>query len=315
MKLCVYAVALMELVKNANSPFRKNGKRLWYFLLPYLFLLPSLIFLLTFTHYPIIKSIWTSFFEWDLATPKPVWTGLTNYVRLVNDPIFWLVIRNNLLYALGTVIPCVALALFLAVFANQKIKGLGFFRSALFYPTMIPMAAAAMIWVWIFSDGYGLINFFIKSLGFASIDFLNNLQWALPSLMIVGIWKYAGYYMVIFLAGLQGVDQELYEYALIEGSNPWYTFRKITFPLISPTTFFVVIIAIINSFQSIDQVYIMTRGGPSNATNMLVYYIYQNAFLFADFGYGYTLSTVLFIILLIFSLVYFVLLSRRVHYN
>jgi ABC-type sugar transport system permease subunit len=121
--------------------------------------------------------------------------------------------------------------------------------------------------------------------------------------------------MVIFLAGLQGVDQELYEYALIEGSNPWNTFWKITFPLISPTTFFVVIIAIINSFQSIDQVYVMTRGGPSNATNMLVYYIYQNAFLFADFGYGYTLSTVLFFILLIFSLVYFVLLSRRVHYN
>ena len=305
----------MEINRSAIVIWEKRGSRAWNFLVPYLFLLPSLVFLVAFTHYPIVKSIWTSLFQWDLATPKPVWAGLSNYTRMFNDQLFWLVLKNNIFYALGTVIPVVALALFLAVFANQKIRGLSFFRSALFYPTIIPTACAAMIWVWIFSDGYGLINYYLKMMGLRNIDFLNNLQWALPAMMIVGIWKYTGYYMVIFLSGLQGVSKELYEAASIEGSNPWITFWKITFPLISPTTFFVAIIAIINSFQSIDQVYVMTRGGPSNATNMLVYYIYQNAFMFADFGYGYSLSTVLFAILLVFTLIYFLLLSRRVHYD
>lgn len=297
----------LELKKS----LRKFGKTIS----PYLFLLPSLIFLIVFTHYPIVKSIWTSFYRWDLANPDKIWAGLYNYRRLLEDDLFWLVLRNTGFYAVGTVIPSVTLALFLAVFANEKIRGLSFFRSALFYPTIIPMAAAAMIWVWIYADGYGLINYYIQKIGIPSVPWINSLEWALPALMLVGIWKYVGYYMVIFIAGLQGLDIELYEAATIEGASPWTKFWKLTFPLISPTTFFVVIIAIINSFQSIDQVYIMTQGGPANATNVLVYFIYQNGFLFADFGYGFTISSILFVILLIFTLIYFLVLSRRIHYG
>lgn len=282
---------------------------------PYIYLLPSLVFLLAFTHYPVLLSFWSSLFQWDLSTVDKVWAGLDNFQRLVNDDLFWLVLRNNLVYALGTVLPSVTLAMFLGILANEKIRGLSFFRSAMFYPTIIPMAAAAMVWVWIYSGGYGLINYYFKQIGLPNIDWLNNLTWSLPALMLVGIWKYTGYYMVIFLSGLQSIDPELYEAATIEGANPWTKFRSITLPLLSPTTFFVVIIAIINSFQAIDQVYVMTSGGPSNATNMLVFYIYQNAFMFADFGYGYTLSSVLFVILLAFTLIYFLALSRRIHYQ
>lgn len=304
-----------DIVFSRSFRTKQQLRKIWRSLIPYLFLLPAFIFLIVFTHYPIIKSIWTSFFRWNLSTPDMVWAGLENFQRMMNDDLFWLVLRNTVYYAIGTVIPSVTLALFCAVFANEKIRGLSFFRSAIFYPTIIPMAAAAMIWVWIYADGYGLINYYMKMIGLKSIPWINNLTWALPALMAVGIWKYFGYYMVIFLAGLQGIDLELYEAATIEGANPWSKFWKITFPLISPTTFFVIIIAIINSFQSIDQVYIMTQGGPANATNVLVYYIYENAFLFADFGYGYAISSVLFVILLIFTVIYFLLLSHRVHYD
>jgi ABC-type sugar transport system permease subunit len=296
------------------ASFRKALRKLGRGMVPYLFLLPSLVFLVVFTHYPIAKSLWSSLFKWNLANPEAIWTGLNNYRRLLEDDLFWLVLRNTAFYAIGTVIPSVSLALFLAVFANEKIRGLSIFRSAIFYPTIIPMAAAAMVWVWIYADGYGLINYYIRQLGMQSVPWINSLEWALPALMVVGIWKYVGYYMIIFLAGLQLIAFELYEAATIEGANPWTKFWRITFPLISPTTFFVVIIAIINSFQSIDQVYIMTQGGPANATNVIVYYIYENAFLYADFGYGFTLSSVLFVILLLFTIIYFLALSRRVHY-
>jgi ABC-type sugar transport system permease subunit len=263
---------------------------------PYLLLLPSVIFMAVFRIYPIIKSMWYSFFEWNLSAPVPEWNGLGNFVQLIHDPVFWLVVRNNAKYTVGTVIPSVSLGLFLAIFANEKIRGLGLFRTGLFYPTIIPMAAASMIWLWIF-------------------DWLNSIRWALPALMVVAIWKNVGYYMVIFIAGLQNIDAELYEVATIEGAGPWHKFWRITFPLLTPTTFFVVIIAIISSFQSIDQVYMMTtRGNPANTTNLIVYYIYEHGFIYSDWGYGYTLSSVLLILLVILTIIYFGLLSRRVHY-
>ena len=209
-----------------SASIKKALQKFWRGLTPYLFLLPSLIFLIVFTHYPIAKSLLTSFYRWDLANPEKVWAGLYNYRRLLEDDLFWLVLRNTAFYAIGTVIPSVSLAMFLAVFANEKIRGLSIFRSALFYPTIIPMAAAAMIWVWIYADGYGLINYYIRQIGMQSVPWINSLEWALPALMVVGIWKYVGYYMVIFIAGLQLIDFELYEAATIEGANPWIRFLE-----------------------------------------------------------------------------------------
>lgn len=280
----------------------------------YLYLLPSLIFLVAFTHWPIIRSVWTSLFTWNLTTPDPTWAGLANYRQMLADPVFWQVARNTLLYAAGTAIPSVALSLFFAVFLNERLKGLWALRAALYYPTMIPTAAASMIWMVIFTPGYGVLNYYIQRLGGHGVEWLNDAHYALWSLIIVGVWKHLGSYMLIFLAGLQSIPVDLHEAANLDGANWSQRFWHVTRPLLGPSTFFVGIIAVLDSFRSVDEVYIMTAGGPYDSTNMIVYYIYKNAFQFADIGYGSALSTVLFAVLAIITVFYIRVLSRRVIY-
>ncbi len=281
---------------------------------PYLYILPTFFFLFIFTHYPILKTFHLSMFKWNLATPKREYVGLGNYLQAWSTPLFWQVLQNNVLFALGMVPLTLALALGLALLINQKIRGLASYRALLFYPTMIPMAAAAMIWLWILTPNYGLINYYGRWLGLPDIHWLGHSRLALWALVLVGVWKRLGYYMVIFLAGLQVIPEHLYEAALIEGASPWHRFWRVTFPLLSPTTFFVAIMAVIDSFQAIDQVYLMTGGGPGNATNLFIFYIYQNAFRFFDFGYASAVSGILFLILLTLTVLAFRMLHRRVHY-
>jgi ABC-type sugar transport system permease subunit len=202
----------------------------------------------------------------------------------------------------------------LAVFINQRIRALAIYRAVLFYPTMIPMAAAAMIWLWMLTPNYGLLNYYGKWLGLPDIHWLGHSRLALWALVLVGVWKRVGYYMVICLAGLQVIPEHLYEAAVIEGAGPWHRFWWVTFPLLSPTTFFVAIMAVIDSFQAIDQVYLMTGGGPGNATNLFIFYIYQNAFRFFDMGYASAISAILFLILLALTVLAFRTLHRRVYY-
>ncbi len=281
---------------------------------PYLYILPTFFFLFVFTHYPILKTFYLSLFRWNLATPKMELVGAANYVQAWSSPLFWQVVQNNVLFALGTVPLSLALALVSALLINQRIRGLAIYRAALFYPTMIPMAAAAMIWLWILTPSYGLVNFYGRSLGLPDIHWLGHSRFALAALALVGIWKRVGYYMVIFLAGLQVIPEHLYEAAILEGAGPWQRFWRITLPLLSPTTFFVAIMAVIDSFQAIDQVYLMTQGGPGNNTNLFIFYIYQNAFRFFDMGYASAVSAILFIILLGLTVLAFRILHRRVHY-
>lgn len=281
----------------------------------YLCLLPSLLFLVTFTHWPIVRSIWLSLLQWDLAHPDPAFAGLDNYLRLAADPTFRRVLWNTGWYALGTVVPSIVLGLFLAILLNQRIRGVSILRPAFFYPTLIPTAAAAMIWVVLFTPGYGLVNYYLRALGGRAIEWLNDASWAMWALIIVGVWKHVGQYMLIFLAGLQAIPVELYEAAITEGATWRQSLTRITLPLLGPMTFFVGIIAVIDSFQSVDQVYIMTKGGPYDSTNVLLYYIYQHAFQYADFGYGSTLSTFLLLLLLLFTVVYIRALSWRVTYQ
>lgn len=283
---------------------------------PYLYILPSFMFLFVFTYYPIVRSLLLSLYEWNLSSQMRVFVGMDNYRRLLfDDPLFWQVMRNNALYAIGTIPTSVALGLLLAVLMDRQIAGRSVYRVAFFYPTMLPMAAASMIWLWIFTPGYGLLNYYLGKVGFPDIEWVGSAKYALLALIIVAIWKYAGYYMVLLLAGLQGIPHDLYEAARIEGASSWQEFWYITFPMLSPTTFFVLVMAVINSFQSIDQVYLMTRGGPGNATNMLAYYIYQTAFRFWDVGYASTLTSVLFVILLVTTAAFFRFLGRRIHYT
>jgi len=289
-------------------PFRGGG--------PYLFLLPSLVFLALFTYYPIGFSAYLSLFRWNVLNPERIFIGLENYLSLWHEPLFWLVLRNNLFYALGTIPTTMALALFLAVLVNQKLGAArSVYRVALFYPTMIPMVAAAMLWVWIFNPGIGLFNYYTSFLGVPHVEWLYDRHWALPAIIIMSIWKNFGYFMLIYLAALQGVPTDLYEAASIEGAGAWRRFWRITFPLLTPASLFVFVVAIISSFQVFDQVFVMTQGGPADQTNVLTFYIYQNAFRFWDIGMGATLTTIFICLLLVVILVVFRYVGRRVYYE
>ena len=246
---------------------------------------------------------------------EPVFAGLANYRRAFNTPLFWTVVRNNIFYAVWTVPLTLLLALVLALLVNQKLRGSSLFRTSYFYPQVIPMAAASMIWLYILIPGYGFLNYVLSRFGIPNIEWVADRRFAMWALIIVAIWRNAGYYMVIFLSGLQQLPTEIYEVATIDGASTWKKFRHITWPLLSPTTFFTFVIAMINSFQAVDQVYIMTRGGPGNSTNMFVYYIYQVAFRFWDFGYASALTVILLVVLLAFTVLAFLLLEKRVFYE
>ncbi|MFI5340955.1 MAG: carbohydrate ABC transporter permease [Candidatus Methylomirabilales bacterium] len=209
-----------------------------------------------------------------------------------------------------------ALALFLAVLVNQNLGRVrSVYRVALFYPTMIPMVAAAMLWVWIFNPGIGLFNYYTSFLGVPRIEWLYDRHWALPAIIIMSIWKNFGYFMLIYLAALQAVPTDLYEAASIEGAGAWRRFWRITFPLLTPASLFVFVVAIISSFQVFDQVFVMTQGGPADQTNVLTFYIYQNAFRFWDIGMGATLTTIFICLLLVLIVVVFRYVGRRVYYE
>jgi sn-glycerol 3-phosphate transport system permease protein len=235
---------------------------------------------------------------------------------LFSSTLFRLVLRNNIIYSIATIIPSLILGLIFALMLNKAFRGRSFFRFALFYPTMIPISAASMVWIFFFAQNYGIINKVMSVFGLPSAtDWLNSAPYAMVAIVIVAIWKAAGYNMLLFLAGLQSIDDSFYEASYLEGASGWQRFRSITFPLLTPTTFFIVLNSIIISFQGIDQVYVMTRGGPYNSTNMILYYIYQYGFMFWNTGYASTASGILFIILLFITVVYFYGIQRFVNYE
>ncbi len=291
-----------------SSSLRNNIK-------PFLYLLPSLFFLFIFTYYPILHAIYISLFHWSTEYPQKVFNGLQNYIAIVKVPLFWKVLKNTFLYSISTVLLSMTLALVLAIQVNKRIKLGGFFKASLFYPTMIPMAAAGLIWLWIYAPNYGLLDNFFRSVGLPNMGLLLRADTALWCVVLVAIWKHVGYYMILFLAGLQNIPGELLDAAAIEGASSWRKFRSVTLPLLSSYTFFIFIINIINSLQSIDLIYIMTQGKPAHATNMIVYYIYQQAFRFWNMGMGSTLTTILTLFLLCSVIVIFSTIGRKVYYE
>ena len=282
---------------------------------PYLCLLPAFAFILLFTYFPLIHSLYLSLFEWNAARPVKEFVGFGNYALLWRTPLFWKVLKNTFLFALGTLLPSISLALTLALLINRPLRAIGLYRFALFYPVILPTAAAAMIWLSILSPGFGLANLLLREVGLPTFEWLGERRLALPCLMAITIWKTTGFFMVIFLAGLQSIPADLYEACRIEGAHPWQTFWRVTFPLLSPTTFFVVLTGIMTSFQNIDLIYVLTDGGPADATNVIVYYIYQYAFRFWDVGVGSALTSVLFFFLLLVIVLGVVVLQRRVFYE
>jgi sn-glycerol 3-phosphate transport system permease protein len=281
----------------------------------WLLLLPAMALLALFTHYPTLATFWHGF----LSTPKgnrpAVWVGLDNYRALAEDPIFWQVLGNNLWFALGTIPASIALALLMAAWVNGNVPGRGFLRLAYFTPTVLPMIAVANIWLFFYTPEYGLVERILGAAGFGTHNWLGSKSTALACLMVVTVWKEAGFFMIFYLAALQSMSPNLAEAAAIEGASRWYYFRRVTFPLLMPTTLFVLVNAVINAFRLVDHVVVMTRGGPDNATALLLYYIYEVGFRFWDSAYAAALTMVLLAVLGLAALVQFWFLDRRVHYQ
>lgn len=281
----------------------------------WLLALPAVVLLAAFTHVPAVLTIIDSFYATPRGRRPAAFIGLDQYRHMLDDPIFWLSLKNNLLYALITVPLSVALALAMALWVKDRIKGRAAVRLAFFTPTILPMVAAANIWLFFYTPDYGLFNQLLRALGFASVNWLGSPETALAALMAVTVWKESGFFMVFFLAALQQVPPVLYEAARMENASPWLVFRRITWPLLMPTTLFVAVNALINAFRVVDQVIAMTGGGPNNASTMLLFYIYQVAFSFWDTGYAAALSVVLLSVLALVALVQIFGLDRRIHYR
>ncbi|HEX6136525.1 MAG TPA: sugar ABC transporter permease [Casimicrobiaceae bacterium] len=281
----------------------------------WLLLLPAATLLALFTHYPAVANLWHSFYSTPRGSRPPSFVGLDNYRALADDPIFWQALTNNLWYALGTIPLSIALALLMAVWVNERLPGRGFLRLAYFTPTVLPMIAVANIWLFFYTPGYGLLEQVLGALGFGSHNWLGSRSTALPALMVVTIWKEAGFFMIFYLAALQSMSPHLAEAAAIEGASRGYFFRRITFPLLMPTTLFVLVNAVINAFRLVDHIVVMTRGGPDNATALLLYYIFEVGFRFWDSAYAAALTMVLLTLLAVVAILQFVFLERRTHYQ
>jgi multiple sugar transport system permease protein/sn-glycerol 3-phosphate transport system permease protein len=277
-------------------------------------LAPSLLFLAAFTYWPIIRSLIYGFYDVQLGSSAIFFVGWENYQRLWHDALFWQSLRNTVVYMVVTVPTSIGLALLLAVALDRKLRGTGLYRSVFFYPVMVPSVAAGMVWVFLYAPGYGPINGLMEILGLPKLEWLYDRQWALPAIIFMSIWKYAGYFMLILLAALQLVPRDLYEAARLDGVSGWRQLIHITVPLISPTLYFVVIIGVLHSYQIFDYVFVMTQGGPADATNVLTFYIYQNAFQFQDIGTASAIANILLLVVIGLIAIVALTLGRRVHY-
>jgi len=280
----------------------------------YLFVIPVMAGFFLFMVYPMISGIALSFYQWPGIGPKE-WVGVANYLKMFRDVHFLRAVGNTVYYTLGILVLGVPLALFWAILLNQKfLKGRNFFRLIYFLPTVTMMAAVSMVWKWLLSPNYGLVNYFLGLVGLPKVNWLLDPKWAMPGLILMSIWKGTGFNMVIFLAGLQGIPKTYYEAAEIDGATAWHKFRYITLPLLSPTTFFVIITTMITSFQIFQQAYILTEGGPREATTTIVFYIYKNAFEWFKMGYSCAQSVFLLLVLILATLIQWRIQRRWVHY-
>ncbi len=278
------------------------------------FTAPTFILLGIFIFWPIFYSFYLSLFKWNMISPKKTFLGFQNYQDMFGDPVFWLVVKNTLLMAFFTVIVKMAISLYLATQLNKKVKGSSVYRAIIFSPTFTANVAIAMVWAWIFEPTFGLLRVVLKPLGFPMIDWIHSTSHSLPAVIIVLIWSGIGYDMVLFLAALKNISLEIYDAALVDGANTYQIFWRITFPLVSPTTFFLLITGFINVLKAFDIVRIMTEGGPLNSSNVVVHFLYQNAFQWFRTGYASALALILFVFIMFITLIQNRLSKRWVHY-
>lgn len=296
------------------APVRRP--RLWSMqLYGYLLILPALSFLLLFTHYPAVATVWESLFSAARNGRPAHFVGLDNYLALLDDDIFIQSLWNNLLYALITIPLAVMLALLMALAVNRHMRANALVRTAFFIPSLLPMIAIANLWLFFYTPQLGLLNKLLALFSLPAMNWLGEPGSALYCLMAVSVWREAGFFMIFYLAALQQIDPRLSEAAQIEGASRRYFFRRVQWPLLMPTTLFVLINASMNAFRIVDQVIAMTNGGPNNSSSLLLFYIYRTAFSFWDMPAAAAMTVVLLVILATIALLKFNLLDKRAHYQ
>ncbi len=281
----------------------------------WLLLSPAAILLMVFAFYPSVATLWESLFSRDTRRNPSEFVGSGNYADLFADPTFWLVVKNNLFYAGITIPVSIGIALAMALWANSKISARGFVRTAYFTPTVLPMIAAANLWLFFYTPGLGVLDQIGSLFGLPSVNWLGQPETALWAIIIVTIWKEAGFFMIFYLAALQTIPEDLKEAADIEGTSRFTYTRRIVLPLLMPTTLFIAINAMINSVKLIDHLFILTKGGPSDASKLILYYIWEMAFAFFDAPHAAAMTILVIGVLGIVAAVQFFYLDKRTHYQ
>jgi multiple sugar transport system permease protein len=279
----------------------------------YLFISPVILGYLIWVAGPMLMAIWLSLTEWDMLRPA-TFVGLGNYRQMLQDDLFWKSLAVTFYFTLVSVPLSLALGFAVALLVNVNVRGIAFFRMLFYLPSIVPLVVNAVLWLWIFNSELGLLNGALSWFGLPKVLWFQDSNWAMPALIIMSMWSIGGA-MMIFLAGIQGIPQHLYEAAEIDGANYWARFRHVTIPMMSPVIFFNLVIGLIGSLQTFVPGYLMTQGGPQNATLFYGLYIFRSAFRDFKMGYAAALSWVLFAIVLLLSLLVFRYLGRMVYYE
>jgi len=281
----------------------------------WILLSPALVLLSTFAFYPSVATFWSSIFSRQTRRRPSEYVGFENYSDLFADPTFWKVVINNLIYAGATIPISIVIALAMALWANSKIPARGFIRTAYFTPTVLPMIAAANLWLFFYTPGLGVLDQIGGLVGLPSVNWLGQPSTALWAVIMVTIWKEAGFFMIFYLAALQTIPEDLKEASDIEGATRWTYTRRIVLPLLMPTTLFIMVNALINSVKLIDHLFILTKGGPNDASKLILYYIWEMAFAFFDAPHAAAMTILVLLVLGIVAGIKFTILDKRTHYQ
>jgi len=314
----------MDTTVSAKSDWSEaKGGRRWFARLAwqeamagYLFALPAFLGLTLFVILPILASLVLVFLHYDLLTP-PTWAGLENINRLFSDKRMLQIYWNSLRLVVGATFLNNLLGLMLAIGVNRAMPGVlrYFLRTSIFFPVLTTTASLAVVWRFLLTQDRGVVNYLLQQIGLEPVPWLSSSSWALTSAMVYDVWKSCGFLMVLYLAGLQGIPEVYYEAAKIDGANRWQLIRHVTLPLISPTAFFAIVISLIGAFQIFDNVWVLTEGGPGDASRVIAMYIYEKAFRGFEMGYASAVSFTLFVILIALTLFQFAGARKWVHYE
>ena len=302
-----------SVVRTSSRRFRLDAGKEWILFI--LFMLPNLVLFGLFTFWPMIENLRLSTQRWDMISPVRLSVGLENYRYLVENATFHRVLLNTAYFTVAAVGLSLLLGLVVALLLNRPLRFRDGARAVVFAPTLLSGAAIGIVWSYIFDPRYGLLAQMLGWVNVSSPDWLNRPEWAMPAIIIVYVWKNMGFAAVIFLAGLQAIPRDLYDAARVDGANVWWRFRSVTLPMLSPITFFLLITSILNTFQAFDIIRVMTQGGPVDATNTLIYYVYEQGFVALNAGRSAAASLVLFALMMIITLVQLRFTERRVHYG